>query len=114
MGAEQAKLVTADWLAGEVDKPDIVVVDASWYLPSANRHGHAEFLLGHIPGAVFFDHDKVVDPDSTLPHALPSPEVFAAAKCVPRRFDSPVSTGRSPAMRRASATVSRVATPSAR
>ena len=79
MSAEQARLVTAEWLAGEIDKPDIVVVDASWYLPSANRHGHAEFLLGHIPGAVFFDHDKVVDPDSTLPHALPSPEVFAAA-----------------------------------
>ncbi|RYC33095.1 3-mercaptopyruvate sulfurtransferase [Lichenibacterium minor] len=79
MGAEQAKLVTAEWLAGEIDKPDLVVVDASWYLPTANRGGHAEFLAGHIPGAVFFDHDKVVDPDSALPHALPSPEVFAAA-----------------------------------
>ncbi len=79
MSAEQAKLVTAEWLAGEVDKPDIVVVDASWYMPSANRHGHAEFLQGHIPGAVFFDHDKIVDPDSDLPHALPSAEVFAAA-----------------------------------
>ena len=74
-----AKLVTAEWLAGEVDKPDLVVVDASWHLPSANRNGHGEFLAGHIPGAVFFDHDKVVDPDSDLPHALPSPEVFAAA-----------------------------------
>ena len=79
MGAEQAKLVTAEWLAGEVDKPDMAVVDASWYLPSTNRRGHAEFLAGHIPGAVFFDHDKVVDPDSDLPHALPSPELFAAA-----------------------------------
>ena len=74
-----AKLVTAEWLAGELDKPDLVVVDASWYLPSANRHGHAEFLAGHIPGAVFFDQDKIVDPDSELPHTLPSPEVFAAA-----------------------------------
>lgn len=74
-----AKLVTAEWLAGEVDKPDLVVVDASWHLPSANRGGHAEYLAGHIPGAVFFDHDKVVDPDSALPHTLPSPEVFAAA-----------------------------------
>ena len=79
MSAEQAKLVTAEWLAGEIDKLDLVVVDASWYLPSANRHGHAEFLLGHIPGAVFVDLDKVVDPDSTLPHTLPSPEIFAAA-----------------------------------
>ena len=78
MSVEQAKLVTADWLAGEVDKPDVVVVDASWYLPSANRGGHAEFLLGHIPGAVFFDQDRIVDPESELPHTLPSPELFAA------------------------------------
>lgn len=79
MAVEDAKLVTAEWLAGELEKPDLVVVDASWYLPSAHRNGHGEFLAGHIPGAVFFDHDKVVDPGSDLPHALPSPEVFAAA-----------------------------------
>ncbi len=73
-----AKLVTADWLAGEVDKPDLVVVDASWYLPTQNRNPHAEYLAGHIPGAVFFDQDKIVDPESELPHALPSAEAFAA------------------------------------
>ena len=78
MTDEIAKLVTAEWLAGELDKPDIVVVDASWYLPSANRSGNAEFLAGHIPGAVFFDQDRIVDPDSELPHTLPSPELFAA------------------------------------
>lgn len=79
MSDAKAKLVTAEWLAGEIDKPDLVVVDASWHLPSANRHGHAEFLAGHIPGAVFFDQDKIVDPASDLPHALPTPEVFATA-----------------------------------
>lgn len=79
MGERDAKLVTADWLAGELNAPDLVVVDASWYLPSLNRNGHGEFLAGHIPGAVFFDQDKIVDPASELPHALPSPDVFAAA-----------------------------------
>ena len=78
MTDEIAKLVSAEWLAGELDKPDLVVVDASWYLPSANRGGHAEFLAGHIPGAVFFDQDRIVDPASDLPHTLPSPELFAA------------------------------------
>ena len=73
-----AKLVTAEWLAGELDKPDLVVVDASWYLASTNRGGHAEFLAGHIPGAVFFDQDRIVDPASDLPHALPTAEHFAA------------------------------------
>ena len=74
-----AKLVTADWLAGEVDKPDIVVVDGSWYLPTQNRNAHGEFLAGHIPGAVFFDHDAIVDSASTLPHTLPSADGFALA-----------------------------------
>ena len=77
--ASDAKLVTADWLAGEIDKPDIVVVDGSWYLPTQNRNAHGEFLAGHIPGAVFFDHDAIVDPASDLPHTLPSAEVFASA-----------------------------------
>ena len=77
--ASDAKLVTVDWLAGEIDKPDIVVVDGSWYLPTQNRNAHGEFLAGHIPGAVFFDHDAIVDPASTLPHTLPSAEVFALA-----------------------------------
>ena len=74
-----AKLVTADWLAGEIEKPDIVVVDGSWYLPTQNRNAHGEFLAGHIPGAVFFDHDAIVDPASTLPHTLPSAADFAVA-----------------------------------
>lgn len=74
-----AKLVTAEWLAGVIDEPDVVVVDASWYLPTQNRSGNAEFLAGHIPGAVFFDHDRIVDPSSELPHTLPSAEDFAVA-----------------------------------
>ena len=77
--ASDAKLVTADWLAGEIDKPDIVVVDGSWYLPTQNRNPHGEFLAGHIPGAVFFDHDAIVDPASDLPHTLPSADAFALA-----------------------------------
>lgn len=77
--ASDAKLVTADWLAGEIDKPEIVVVDGSWYLPTQNRNAHGEFLAGHVPGAVFFDHDAIVDPASDLPHTLPSAQDFALA-----------------------------------
>ena len=74
-----AKLVTADWLAGEIDKPDLVLIDATWHMPTEKRSGRAEFLAGHIPGAVFFDQDGIVDPESELPHTLLSPELFAAA-----------------------------------
>ncbi len=72
-------LISAEQLAGEIGRPGLSIVDASWYLPAQKRFGHAEYLAGHIPGAVFFDQDAVVDPASDLPHTLPSAEVFAEA-----------------------------------
>ncbi|HZB36522.1 MAG TPA: 3-mercaptopyruvate sulfurtransferase [Beijerinckiaceae bacterium] len=71
-------LVSTEWLAGRLNAPDIVVVDASWYLPAMKRDPEAEFLAGHIPGAVRFDIDTIKDKDSSLPHMLPSPEAFAS------------------------------------
>ena len=47
------------------------VVDASWYLPAQNRDAKAEYLAGHIPGAVFFDIDAIADRSTDLPHMLP-------------------------------------------
>lgn len=70
--------VTTAWLAEHLHDPDVVVVDASWYLPSANRDPRAEYLAGHIPGAVFFGIDDIADKKSDLPHMLPLPEQFGA------------------------------------
>jgi thiosulfate/3-mercaptopyruvate sulfurtransferase len=70
--------VTTEWLHEFLSAPDIVVVDGSWYLPTFHRDPDAEYLAGHIPGAVRFDIDMVRDLDSPLPHMLPSPEAFAA------------------------------------
>jgi thiosulfate/3-mercaptopyruvate sulfurtransferase len=69
--------VTADWLQERLGRPGLSVVDGSWYLPAQKRDARAEYDAGHLPGAVFFDHEQVVDPDSKLVHALPPPEVFA-------------------------------------
>jgi thiosulfate/3-mercaptopyruvate sulfurtransferase len=69
--------VDADWLQQHFADPGISIVDASWYLPAQRRNARAEYEAAHIPGAVFFDQDVVVEPDSTLPHSLPRPEVFA-------------------------------------
>jgi thiosulfate/3-mercaptopyruvate sulfurtransferase len=69
--------VTTDWLAGHLHHPEIVVVDASWYLPTAGRDAHADYLASHIPGAVFFDIDAIADRSTNLPHMLPSPAVFS-------------------------------------
>jgi thiosulfate/3-mercaptopyruvate sulfurtransferase len=72
-------VVSFDWLAARLGEPGLKIVDASWYLPAQNRNGAEEFAAARIPGAVFFDQDKIVDPDSSLPHTLPAPEHFARA-----------------------------------
>ena len=69
--------VSTAWLQERLEDPDLVVVDGSWYLPTQNRDPNAEYLAGHIPGAVRFDIDTVKDASSPLPHMLPSPEEFA-------------------------------------
>jgi thiosulfate/3-mercaptopyruvate sulfurtransferase len=72
-------LVTTDWLSERLGKPGVAVVDASYYLPAAKRDPHAEYLAAHIPGAVFFDIEKVADHSSDLPHMLPGPDEFGEA-----------------------------------
>jgi thiosulfate/3-mercaptopyruvate sulfurtransferase len=71
-------LVSTDWLARHLDHPDLVVLDASWYLPAMGRDGRAEYLAGHVPGALFWDLDALSERHSPLPHMLPDPATFAA------------------------------------
>ncbi|WP_158930587.1 sulfurtransferase [Acidisphaera sp. S103] len=70
-------LVTTEWLAAELGNPDLVVFDATKYLPNEPKDGNAEFLRAHIPGARYFDIDQIADPDTDLPHMVPSPGRFA-------------------------------------
>jgi thiosulfate/3-mercaptopyruvate sulfurtransferase len=71
-------LVSTDWLAEHVLNSDLRIIDASWYLPQMNRNAQAEYADAHIPEARFFDIDALSDTHSSLPHMLPSAEVFAA------------------------------------
>jgi thiosulfate/3-mercaptopyruvate sulfurtransferase len=72
-------LVSTEWLAARLGQPGIAVVDGSYYLPAAKRDAHAEYLAGHIPGAVFFDIEEVADHSTDLPHMLPGPDQFGEA-----------------------------------
>ncbi|MBU4529735.1 MAG: 3-mercaptopyruvate sulfurtransferase [Hoeflea sp.] len=72
-------VVSFDWLKDRIGQPDLKLVDASWYLPAQNRNGEAEYRTARIPGAVYFDLDRIVDPNSSLPHTLPDAETFARA-----------------------------------
>ena len=72
-------LVSTQWLADHLDAPDIVVVDGSFYLPTLKRNAREEYLAAHVPGAVFFDIDKISEQATDLPHMLPRPEAFSSA-----------------------------------
>lgn len=72
-------LISATDLAAQIDAPDLVVLDATWAMPGGGRDLDAEFAAGHIAGAQPFDIDQVADPDSDLPHMLPTPAAFQAA-----------------------------------
>lgn len=78
MSVPASPLVTTDWLTAHLAAPDVRIVDASWYLPQAQRDPRAEYQREHIPGAVFFDIDEICDLESPYPHMLPAPEKFAS------------------------------------
>ncbi|MGE0876016.1 MAG: 3-mercaptopyruvate sulfurtransferase [Burkholderiales bacterium] len=71
--------VSTDWLAARLREPGLRIVDASWHMPQQQRDPKREFLEVRVPGAVFFDIDGIADTSSTLPHMLPSPDVFSRA-----------------------------------
>lgn len=71
-------LVDAAWLAGEIGKPDLIVLDVTKYLPNEPFDGHAEYLKARIPGARFLDIDEAADQESDLPHTVPAAGRFAA------------------------------------
>ncbi len=72
-------LVTTQWVADRLGQSDLVLLDATWFLPGQSRNAKDEYASRHIPSAGFFDIDSIRDKASALPHMLPSPAVFATA-----------------------------------
>ncbi len=68
--------VSVRWLADHLGSDGLAVLDGSWYLPGSARNPASEFLVRRIPGARFFDVDRSSDPDSSLPHTIPTPDHF--------------------------------------
>ncbi|WP_017935075.1 sulfurtransferase [Nocardioides sp. Iso805N] len=81
-----AVLITATELAAALDSSTPpVVLDVRWRLTvagGARYDGHADYLSGHIPGAVFVDLDTELaghGPATEGRHPLPTPTDFQAA-----------------------------------
>ncbi len=72
-------LVSPDWLKPKLGSPGLVVLDATYHLPTTGRDAFAEFEQERIPGARFFDVDGIKDPDNPLPHMVPDAATFRDA-----------------------------------
>ena len=78
-------LVTAEWLSQHLDDPDLVVLDCSVSVKPGEggvqiESGRAEYDGGHVPSAGFADlMGDLVDGDSSVNFAVPTPEHFCAA-----------------------------------
>jgi thiosulfate/3-mercaptopyruvate sulfurtransferase len=75
-GGSLKALVSTEWLAAELGANDLIVFDASWYLPTEQRDAKAEYRSAHIAQARFFDIDAVADTQSSLPHMVPTTAQF--------------------------------------
>lgn len=72
-------LVSTEWLATNLDHPDLRLFDATYFLPHLKRDAEQEFLARHIPGAQRFDIDAISNHDDPLPHMIPTADAFARA-----------------------------------
>lgn len=73
----QTTVVSPTWLSENLR--EVKLLDCSWYLPTMESNGIEEHCMTRIPGAQYFDVDRISDPSSNLPHMLPSEDQFAAA-----------------------------------
>src|ERR1700758_3836239 len=72
-------LVTTSWLAGRLNDPGVVVLDAT--LPPVGVtppvDTRAPYYAQHIPGAGFFYIEDLSARSTPLPHTLPPADVFS-------------------------------------
>ena len=59
-------------LKSKIKKPNVKILDATFFLPDTGLDAEEEFKKKHIPNSVFFDINKIADPKNPLPHMIPS------------------------------------------
>lgn len=74
--AVSSALVSVAWLSEHLDAANLVLLDASMAPPGQGVYAPAQI----IPGARRFDFDRqICAPNTSLPHMMPSEELFTAA-----------------------------------
>jgi thiosulfate/3-mercaptopyruvate sulfurtransferase len=73
----KSPMVSVEWLAQRLGTQNLIILDATFFMPAQGRHAAKDYAVAHIPGAQFFDIDAIADPASDLPHMLPNATDFA-------------------------------------
>ena len=71
-------LVSTAWLADHLSDPDVVIVDASFFVPGGTAPAKEKYAEGHIPEALYFDINDIADPSADQDHTMPPAAVFGA------------------------------------
>jgi thiosulfate/3-mercaptopyruvate sulfurtransferase len=75
--AHPEALAGTDWLAVHLGDSNVRVLDSSFKLPGVTPTAREDYDRGHIPGSAFFNIDDICEPGTSLPHMIPSPDLFA-------------------------------------
>ncbi len=78
MPTPKSWLIETEELERELEAPDLVIIDATWFMPDEDKDARETYLAEHIPGALFFDIDEIAETSTGLPHMMPSPEKFSS------------------------------------
>ncbi|MRT02269.1 3-mercaptopyruvate sulfurtransferase [Ewingella americana] len=79
--SSSAHTVSTEWLAKNLNAPDVVIIDCSKSKPGITPpiDFHGKYLESHIPGAIYVEVDSISDCTTGLPHMMPTAEEFAAS-----------------------------------
>jgi len=64
-------------LMSKIDNINLKILDATFYLPDSGLIAEEEYKKKHIPNAIFFDINKIADPNNSLHHMIPSKDLFS-------------------------------------
>ncbi|MSO72910.1 MAG: sulfurtransferase [Rhodospirillaceae bacterium] len=70
-------LVSTEWLAANLQEPNIRIIDASYFVPGGVEKARQLYAEDHIPGAAFFDINAFADLSKPKEHAFPTAAIFA-------------------------------------
>ena len=69
--------IEPNFLKNKLNDTTVKILDATFFLPDSVLNAEKEYHKEHIPNSVFFDINKIADPKNSLPHMIPSKDLFS-------------------------------------